>query len=115
MLGCIPCTDFTRYPLITGQAAILAKKICLYRQYTLTDTQILFQNDVYTSPVNLKRPSVAKFIITDWGIYIVDSGIWLSYRPTSLCSLAGRYDNPMPEKALSPQSGTMNLDTDFTA
>jgi hypothetical protein len=34
------------------------------------------------------------------------AGIWMSYRPASLCSLAGRYDNPMPLK-----SGTMNLPT----
>jgi hypothetical protein len=26
----------------------------------------------------------------------VDYGIGLSYRPTSLCSLAGQCDNPMP-------------------
>jgi hypothetical protein len=32
--------------------------------------------------------------------------------PFSL-SVAGRNDNPMPESTLSPQSGTMNLDTDF--
>jgi hypothetical protein len=25
-----------------------------------------------------------------------DYGIGLSYRPASLCSLTGRYDNPMP-------------------
>ncbi len=32
----------------------------------------------------------------------VDSGIGLSYRPdsASLCILAGRYDNPMPESTL---------------
>ncbi len=64
----VPLTLLAAHLKITGQAAILAKKICLYRQYTLTDTQIVFQNDVYTSPVNLERPSVAKFIITDWGI-----------------------------------------------
>jgi hypothetical protein len=29
---------------------------------------------------------------------IVDSGIELSYRPVSLCSLAGRYDNPTLRK-----------------
>jgi hypothetical protein len=45
----------------------------------------------------------------------VDSGIGLSYRPVSLCSLSGRYDNTMPESTLSPQSKTMNLafDIDF--
>jgi hypothetical protein len=35
----------------------------------------------------------------------------LGYTIYSLCSLAGRYDNPMPESTLSPQSGTMNLTT----
>ncbi len=44
---------------------------------------------------------------------IVDSGIGLSNRPASLCNLAGRYDNPMPESTLSSQSGTMNLATAF--
>ncbi len=33
--------------------------------------------------------------------------------PASLCSLLGRYDNPMPESTLSPQSGTMNLASPF--
>jgi hypothetical protein len=42
---------------------------------------------------------------------IVDSGIGFPYRPASLCSLAGRYDNPMPESIVCPQSGTMNLAT----
>jgi len=42
---------------------------------------------------------------------IVDSGIGLSYWPTSLCSLAGWYGNPMPELTLSPRQGTMNLAT----
>jgi hypothetical protein len=43
----------------------------------------------------------------------VGSGIGLSYRPVSLCSLAGRYDNdnPMPESTLFPQAGTKNLAT----
>jgi hypothetical protein len=31
---------------------------------------------------------------------IVHSGIGLPYRPASLCSLADRYDNPMPELTL---------------
>ncbi len=45
--------------------------------------EYLFQNFV------LVLCSVAKFIVPDWGIYsVVDS---------SLCSLAGRHDNPMPE------------------
>jgi hypothetical protein len=54
--------------------------------------------------------SVAKFVVTRKG-NIVDSGIGLSYRPASLCSLAGRYVNPMPESTLSHQSGTTNLAT----
>ncbi len=40
--------------------------------------------------------AVAKFIVPNWGDK-VDSGVGLSYLPASLCSLAGRYDNPMPE------------------
>ncbi len=40
---------------------------------------------------------------------VVNSGIELLYRPASLCSLAGRYDNPaLPELTLYPPSGTMN-------
>jgi hypothetical protein len=36
---------------------------------------------------------------------IVGSGIGLSYRPASLCSLAGRYGNPMPELTFPPSQG----------
>jgi hypothetical protein len=54
------------------------------------------------------KRSLAKFIVPERGD-IVDFGIGLSYRPASLCSLAGRYDNPMLESTLSPQSGTVNL------
>ncbi len=43
---------------------------------------------------------VAKCIVPEEDI--VDSGLGLSYRPASLCSLTGRYDNPMPESTLSP-------------
>jgi hypothetical protein len=39
----------------------------------------------------------------------VDYGIGLTYRPASICSLTGQYDNPMSKSTLSPQSGTMNL------
>ncbi len=48
--------------------------------------------------------SIAKFLIPDLGD-IVDSTIGLSYRPDSLCSLAGRCDNPMPESTISPSQG----------
>ncbi len=41
---------------------------------------------------------------------IVDSCIGLL--PASVSSLAGRYDNPMPELTLSHQPGTMNLATE---
>ncbi len=55
------------------------------------------------------RPE-AKFLIPDWGD-IVDSALGLSYRPAILCSLTGRYDNPMPEGRLYPPPGTKNLST----
>ncbi len=41
--------------------------------------------------------------------FLVRQGLW--YQPASLCSLAGRYDNPMPKSTFSTQSGTMNLAT----
>jgi hypothetical protein len=54
----------------------------------------------------------AKLIVPEWGGGdTVKSVIGLSYQPASLCSLAGRYDNPMPESPLSPLSGTMNFAT----
>jgi hypothetical protein len=34
-----------------------------------------------------------------------DSGIGLSYLPASLSYLGGRYDNPIPESAISPSQG----------
>ncbi len=40
--------------------------------------------------------------LNTWTGDIVYFIIGLSYRPVSLCSLAGRYDNPMPESTLSP-------------
>ncbi len=49
--------------------------------------------------------------IIDWG-YKVNSGIGLSHRRGSPCSLAGWYNNPyMPELTLSPQSESMNSTT----
>jgi hypothetical protein len=36
---------------------------------------------------------------------IVDSGIGFTYRPASLCNLAGPYNYPMPESTLSPSQG----------
>ncbi len=33
----------------------------------------------------------------------------MAYWPASLCSLVGRYENPMPELTLYSQSGTLNL------
>jgi hypothetical protein len=50
-------------------------------------------------------------IHSPWLGYIVESDIGLSYRPASLCSLAGLYDNTMPESILYPQSRTMNFDS----
>jgi hypothetical protein len=46
----------------------------------------------------------------------VDSGIGLSYRPASLCSLAGRYDNqPYAGADNILKSGTMNLASGLVA
>jgi hypothetical protein len=42
-------------------------------------------------------------ILSPWLEYIADSSIGLSYRPASLCSLSGRYDNAMPQSAISPR------------
>ncbi len=53
---------------------------------------------------------VAKFI-DPWLEDKVNSGIELSYRPASHSSLTGRYDNPVPELTLSPQSVSMNSAT----
>jgi hypothetical protein len=47
------------------------------------------------SNFSFKDKSLAKFLVPDW-VYIVDSGTGLSYRPTRLHRLGGRY-NPMPE------------------
>ncbi len=53
--------------------------------------------------------TLAKFLVPDWGDK-ADSSVGLSYRPGSLCSMAGRYDNPMPGSAISPcQSRTKNM------
>ncbi len=46
-------------------------------------------------------PAEAKFLVPYWGD-IDDSGIVLSYQPAILSSLAGRYDNPMPESTIPP-------------
>ncbi len=48
--------------------------------------------------------AVAEFIDPDWGDK-VNSGIRLLYWPDRLHGLADRYDNPMLELTLSPQSG----------
>ncbi len=48
-------------------------------------------------------------ILNLWQGDIVSSGIESSYRPVSQCSLAGRYDNPMPELIVSSLSGTKNF------
>ncbi len=55
---------------------------------------------------------IAKFIVPDSGNN-VDSGIRSSNQPASLCSLASRYDSPLPELTLSPQTGTKNLTAVF--
>ncbi len=44
-------------------------------------------------------------ILSPWLGDIVASGIALLYWPASLCSLAGRYDNPMPESTIYSSKG----------
>jgi hypothetical protein len=59
----------------------------------------------------LYRPArQTKFVDPNWGDK-VNSGMGLSYRPARLHGLAGRYNNPMPEFALSPSHGSMNSAT----
>jgi hypothetical protein len=44
-------------------------------------------------------------IFSPWLGAVVEYGIGLSYRSASLCSLAVRYDNPLPEATISPSQG----------
>jgi hypothetical protein len=53
------------------------------------------------------KSTVAEFI-DPWLGDEVNPGMGLTYRPANPCSLAGRYDNPMPELTLSPQSESMS-------
>ncbi len=53
---------------------------------------------------HLRNFPVAKFLVHDGGD-IAYSGIGLSYRHASLCSLVSRYDNPVLESAISPSQG----------
>ncbi len=55
-------------------------------------------------------PCLAEFV-DPWLGNKVNSGIGLSCRPVSPGSLAGRYNNPMPELTLPLQSGSMNSAT----
>ncbi len=49
-------------------------------------------------------PESSSQILSPWLEDIIDSGIGL-YRPVDLCSLAGRYDNPMPASTICPSQG----------
>ncbi len=69
----------------------------------------LFQLPPLRFPVSEDGIETRGQIRSPWLGTIVDSGIELSYRPASLYSLSGRYDNPMPESTVSLQSGTRNL------
>ncbi len=81
----------------------------------MTTSRFVFLLLLLISPFYKNIPApVAKFVVPEWE-YIVDSGIGLSYRPASLCSLADRLDNPMPESTLSAKSGTKNLAPGNTA
>ncbi len=63
----------------------------------LLTTLLSLKTDLPT--VSNKPKTLAKFLVPDWGGGgggKVDFGIGLSYRPTSLNSLAHQYDDPMP-------------------
>jgi hypothetical protein len=79
-------------------------------QVRQTGSRVRLSNRSYDSRSVLTFPpdTVVEFIVPEWGDK-VDSGIGLTYRSASLCSLAGRYDNPM--STASPQSGTKNFST----
>jgi hypothetical protein len=49
---------------------------------------------LYHRTLDQSMETVFKVIVPDWEDK-VDCAIGLSYRPASLCSLTGRYDNPM--------------------
>ncbi len=53
----------------------------------------------------LSQPPFFVFYQIQYIPLLVDSTLGLSYRPASLCSLTGRYDNPMSESTLSPIRG----------
>jgi hypothetical protein len=60
-------------------------------------------------PEKERKNSEAKFLVPDWGIQLTLSGIGLSYRPASLCSLVGRCTTTLSHSRLyPPQSGTKN-------
>ncbi len=93
--------------------------ICCNLIRLIFDVLLLLNNEMKEQILGIKigirfASPEAQFVVFDWG-YIVDSGLWLSYRPTSPCSLADRYDNPMPESdfCISPHSGTKNFATGF--
>ncbi len=62
------------------------------------------QETQYGSWIRLLSVVYCTLIHSPWMGDIVDSGIGLSYWSASLCNLAGRYDNPMPELTLFDQS-----------
>ena len=65
----------------------------------------------YTIYLGHKQSPVAKFLVPDWGIYVVDNGIGLSYWPTRLHWLPGQYTKPYARVDYILQSGTENLAT----
>ncbi len=71
---------------------------------------VIEQSYLSSRPQQTAETPVAKFLVPDWGdtTSIIEYDIRLSYRSASLCSLAGRYDNPMLSSNIS-QSGTTNL------
>jgi|LakMenEpi03Aug12_release.lakeMendotaPanAssembly.Ray.scaffolds.fasta_scaffold165774_1 hypothetical protein len=86
---------------IFGSAAQYSDLVFIYSEclqsvlYTSDDISCLVCVNYAADRSIIYVQSVAKFLVPDWGSK-VDNDIGLSYRPDSLCSLAGQYDNPLP-------------------
>ncbi len=78
---------------------------CLYTIWVIPNCPSRACTTYSLVPFTIRPPYAARCqIFSPWlhGGDLVDSGIGFSCRPASLCSLAGRYDNPVPESTISP-------------
>ncbi len=82
------------------KSKIWKKSTSVTRQLTKSHIFAMKPRPGSGSRSGFKAKPVAKFKVPEWGT-------------CSLCSLAGRYDNRMPESTFSPLSGTKNLATGF--